>query len=99
MLGDKILKQDTGTLAMILPTVIATNPAAFHTRRYLANRFHIDTIVSSHDPDSSPPCFSPQPHGKPGGLAQDKMDRKGKTKTETQKLRSNKKQICTTNAE
>ena len=51
VLGDKILKQDTGTLAMILPTVIATNPAAFHTRRYLANRFHIDTIVSSHDPD------------------------------------------------
>ena len=36
---------------MILPTVMATNPAAFHTRRYLAHRFHIDTIVSSHDPD------------------------------------------------
>ena len=35
----------------ILPTVMATNPAAFHTRRYLAHRFHIDTIVSSHDPD------------------------------------------------
>ena len=30
VLGDKFLKQDTGTLAMILPTVIATNPAAFH---------------------------------------------------------------------
>ena len=51
VLGDKILKQDAGTLAMILPTVIATNPAAFHTRRYLARRFHIDTIVTSHDPD------------------------------------------------
>ena len=51
VLGDKILKQGTGTLAMILPTVMATNPAAFHTRRYLAQRFHIDTIVSSHDPD------------------------------------------------
>ena len=51
VLGDKILKPDAGTLAMILPTVMATNPAAFHTRRYLAHRFHIDTIVSSHDPD------------------------------------------------
>ena len=51
VLGDKILKQSAGTLAMILPTVMATNPAAFHTRRYLAHRFHIDTIVSSHDPD------------------------------------------------
>ena len=51
VLGDKILKQGAGTLAMILPTVMATNPAAFHTRRYLAHRFYIDTIVSSHDPD------------------------------------------------
>ena len=51
VLGDNILKQDAGTLAMILPTVMATNPAAFQTRRYLAHRFHIDTIVSSHDPD------------------------------------------------
>ena len=51
VLGDKILKQDDGTLAMVLPTVMATNPAAFHTRRYLAQRFHIDAIVSSHDPE------------------------------------------------
>ena len=50
VLADKMLGEDGGTLAVILPTVMATNPAAFHTRRYLAQRFHIDTIVSSHDP-------------------------------------------------
>ena len=50
VLGDKILREDGGTLAVVLPTVMATNPAALHTRRYLAQRFHIDTIVSSHDP-------------------------------------------------
>ena len=50
VLADKILSYDGGTLAVVLPTVMATNPAAFHTRRYLAQRFHIDTIVSSHDP-------------------------------------------------
>ena len=51
VLADKILREDGGALAVILPTVIATNPAAYQTRKYLAQRFHIDTIVSSHDPD------------------------------------------------
>ena len=50
VLGDKILREDGGTLAVVLPTVMATNPAASQTRKYLAQRFHIDTIVSSHDP-------------------------------------------------
>ena len=50
VLGDKILSQDCGTLAVVLPTVMATNPAASNTRRYLAKKLHIDTIVSSHDP-------------------------------------------------
>ena len=51
VLGDRMLCEDGGTLAVVLPTVMATNPAAFHTRRYLAQRFHIDTIVSTHDPE------------------------------------------------
>ena len=51
VLGDQVLREDGGTLAVVLPTVMATNPAAAQTRRYLAQRFHIDTIVSSHDPD------------------------------------------------
>ena len=52
VLGDKMLRGDSEatTLAVVLPTVMATNPAARQTRQYLARRFHIDTIVSSHDP-------------------------------------------------
>ena len=50
VLADKTLRKDGGTLAVVLPTVMATNPAAAQTRKYLARRFHIDTIVSSHDP-------------------------------------------------
>ena len=50
VLADKMLQRDGGTLAVVLPTVMATNPAALETRRYLAAHFHIDTIVSSHDP-------------------------------------------------
>ena len=51
VLADKQVRDSGGTLAVVLPTVMATNPAAFETRRYLSERFHIDTIVSSHDPE------------------------------------------------
>ena len=50
VLGDKLLNEDDGTLAVVLPTVMATNPAASETRKYLARRFHIETIVSSPRP-------------------------------------------------
>ena len=38
-----------GALAAVLPSVMATNPAARETRKFLASKFHIDTIVVSHD--------------------------------------------------
>ena len=50
VLGERFVDREHGILAVVLPTVMATNPAALHTRRYLAQRFHIDTIVSIHDP-------------------------------------------------
>ena len=50
VLADRMMREDGGTLAVVLPTVMATNPAASETRRYLSQRFHIDTVVSSHDP-------------------------------------------------
>ena len=49
VLGEK-MAGGTNTLAVVLPSAIATNPAAIETRHYLAARLHIDTIVSSHDP-------------------------------------------------
>ena len=51
VLGEQLSKAAGSILAMVLPTVIATNPAAFATRTYLARKFHIDAIVSSHDPE------------------------------------------------
>ena len=51
VLAERMLRQDTGTLALVFPTVVPTAPGNLQLRRYLAQRFHIDTIVSSHDPD------------------------------------------------
>ena len=50
VLAEKMLTSDTGTLALVLPSVVPTAPGNLELRRYLAQRFHIDTIVSSHDP-------------------------------------------------
>jgi hypothetical protein len=51
VLSNRMVKADAGTLAVVLPSAIATNPAAFYTRQFLAEEFHVDTIVSSHDPE------------------------------------------------
>ena len=50
VLAEKILKAESGTLALVLPLVVPTAPGNQELRRYLAQRFHIDTIVSSPDP-------------------------------------------------
>ena len=51
VLGERLTERNGGTLGVVLPTVMATNPAARETRRFLASRFRIDTIVASHDPE------------------------------------------------
>ncbi len=50
VLAEKLLKADSGTLALVLPSVVPTAPGNLELRKYMAERFHIDTIVSSHDP-------------------------------------------------
>ncbi len=50
VLAEKMLTGDTDTLALVLPSVVPTAPGNLELRKYLAQRFHIDTIVSSHDP-------------------------------------------------
>ena len=45
-----MLKDDAGTLALVLHSVVPTAPRNLELRKYLAQRLHIDTIVSSHDP-------------------------------------------------
>ena len=50
VLAEKMLKEGSGTLVLILPSVVPTAPGNMELRKYLAQRFYIDTIVSSHDP-------------------------------------------------
>ncbi len=51
VLANKLLKSGSGTLALIMPSVVPTAPGNSALRRYLAKRFHVDVIVSSHDPE------------------------------------------------
>ena len=50
VLAERMLKDDAGTLALVLPSVVPTAPGNLELRKYLAQRLHIHTIVSSHDP-------------------------------------------------
>ena len=45
VLAERMLKSETGTLALVLPSVVPTAPGNQELRSYLARRFHIDTIV------------------------------------------------------
>ena len=56
VLGDWLVKRDAGTMAMVLPTVVLSGAANQAYRRFLARNFHIDLIVSIHDPER--PFFS-----------------------------------------
>ena len=51
VLAEKILKQDVGTLALVLPLVVPTAAGNLGLRQFLAQQFHVETIVSSHDPN------------------------------------------------
>ena len=51
VLADKMLRQDAGTMALVLPAVVPTAPGNLGLRQFLAQEFHVDTVVSSHDPE------------------------------------------------
>ena len=56
-LGEHMCSLDDGaTLAMVLPLTGAANPAGLEARRLLADWFHVDWVVYSHDPTR--PWFS-----------------------------------------
>ena len=51
-LAHRLLKQAPGaTLAQILPVTALTGASGLRSRRFLADRFHIEMLVASHDPD------------------------------------------------
>lgn len=49
ILGEKLVNK-TGTFAFVFPMSSATAPSASKVRKFLAQKFHIEYIISSHDP-------------------------------------------------
>ena len=50
LLAEHITKDNGGTVASVLPSVIATNASGLNIRKYLADKFFVETVVTSHDP-------------------------------------------------
>ncbi|MDE0537349.1 MAG: DEAD/DEAH box helicase family protein [Rhodospirillales bacterium] len=49
-LADTLIRNASGLLAMVVPTTACTGPSGVAERRFLAERFRIETVVTSHDP-------------------------------------------------
>ena len=49
-LAEHALNHETGVLAKVLPVTACTSAGGLAERRFLAERFHIERIVTSHDP-------------------------------------------------
>ena len=50
-LADLLAKPTRASLAKVLPTTALNNTSGLNERKFLAQRFQIETIVTSHDPD------------------------------------------------
>ena len=50
IIAEALLKQEGGILGEVLPTTICTAENAIGQRRFLAQNFHIERIVTMHDP-------------------------------------------------
>ena len=51
VLAEDRLNESSGTFAVVLPGTVPTGPSGLGLRRFLADRFYVDCIVSSHDPE------------------------------------------------
>ena len=49
-LADQLLRNDRGVLAKVIPVTACTGASGVDERRFLAERFHIERIVTTHDP-------------------------------------------------
>ena len=50
VLADYLRKSDSSVVASILPTATATHTSSLAIRQFLSENYHIETIVTSHDP-------------------------------------------------
>ena len=51
VLAERICKSDAGAIAAVLPLSGITDKAGFEIRKQLGSQYHVETIVSSHDPE------------------------------------------------
>ena len=51
VLADYIRRADTGAIAAVMPLVAATNKSGYEIRRFLGRNYHVEYIITSHDPD------------------------------------------------
>ena len=51
ILADQLIDFKAGVLAVVLPSVIPTAPSGQSIRRFLASRYHVEILISSHDPE------------------------------------------------
>ena len=51
VLSDHICKADSGAIAAVLPLSGITDRAGFKIRKLFGSRYHVETIISSHDPE------------------------------------------------
>ena len=49
-LADRLLNPRRGTLAKVLPATACINASGLAEREFLADRFHVERIITSHDP-------------------------------------------------
>ena len=49
-LADQLLNRESGTLAKVIPVTACTGASGLDERRFLAERFHVERIVTTHDP-------------------------------------------------
>ncbi len=49
-LADRLLDPERGTLAKVLPVTACVSASGLAERKFLASRFHVERIVTSHDP-------------------------------------------------
>ena len=49
-LADQLLRSDRGVLAKVLPVTGCTGASGIAERRFLAERFHVERVVTTHDP-------------------------------------------------
>ena len=49
-LADRLVRSERGTLAKVIPATACTGASGVDERRFLAERFHVERIVTTHDP-------------------------------------------------